>query len=39
VFGTVRYMSSASTARKMRVEPYVARYAPAAADEGQRSLW
>jgi deoxyribodipyrimidine photo-lyase len=39
VFGTVRYMSSANTARKMRVEPYVARYAPAAADEGQRSLW
>jgi deoxyribodipyrimidine photo-lyase len=28
VFGTVRYMSSANTARKMRVKPYIARYAP-----------
>jgi deoxyribodipyrimidine photo-lyase len=28
VFGTVRYMSSASTARKLRVREYVRRYAP-----------
>jgi len=27
VFGTVRYMSSASTARKMDVKKYIARYA------------
>ena len=38
VFGTVRYMSSASTARKMRVKGYIQRYAPAVA-EGQASLW
>jgi deoxyribodipyrimidine photo-lyase len=30
VFGTVRYMSSANTARKMRVGGYIARYAPEA---------
>jgi deoxyribodipyrimidine photo-lyase len=29
VFGTIRYMSSANTARKMRVDAYIARYAPA----------
>jgi deoxyribodipyrimidine photo-lyase len=28
VFGKVRYMSSESTARKLRVGAYVARYAP-----------
>ena len=28
VFGTVRYMSSENTARKMRVERYIRRYAP-----------
>jgi deoxyribodipyrimidine photo-lyase len=28
VFGTVRYMSSANTARKMRVTAYIERYAP-----------
>jgi deoxyribodipyrimidine photo-lyase len=28
VFGTVRYMSSENTARKMRVRDYVARYGP-----------
>ena len=38
VFGTVRYMSSANTARKMRVKGYIQRYAPAVA-EGQASLW
>jgi deoxyribodipyrimidine photo-lyase len=27
VFGTIRYMSSENTARKMRVEAYIARYA------------
>jgi deoxyribodipyrimidine photo-lyase len=29
VFGTVRYMSSANTARKLRVKEYLARYDPA----------
>jgi deoxyribodipyrimidine photo-lyase len=29
IFGTVRYMSSANTARKMDVRGYIARYAPA----------
>ena len=28
VFGKIRYMSSANTARKVRVKDYVARYAP-----------
>jgi deoxyribodipyrimidine photo-lyase len=28
IFGTVRYMSSASTARKVRVREYLRRYAP-----------
>ena len=38
VFGTVRYMSSANTARKMRVKRYIERYAgPAASD--QPALW
>ena len=27
IFGTIRYMSSDSTARKMKVAPYIARYA------------
>jgi deoxyribodipyrimidine photo-lyase len=27
VFGTVRYMSSENTARKLRLKPYLARYA------------
>ena len=31
VFGTVRFMSSANTARKMEVRRYTAKYAPAAA--------
>ncbi|MFN8178754.1 MAG: deoxyribodipyrimidine photolyase [bacterium] len=31
IFGTVRYMSSESTARKMSVKGYLARYAPAGA--------
>ncbi len=39
VFGTVRYMSSANTARKMRVKPYIARYAPVAPADAQRALW
>jgi deoxyribodipyrimidine photo-lyase len=30
VFGTVRYMSSENTARKLRVKGYVAKYAPGA---------
>lgn len=30
VFGVVRYMSSANTARKLRVKDYIRRYAPAA---------
>ncbi|HKI96822.1 MAG TPA: hypothetical protein VJ992_16150 [Gemmatimonadales bacterium] len=29
IFGTVRYMSSANTARKMRLQAYLDRYAPA----------
>lgn len=28
IFGTVRYMSSANTARKVRVKDYISRYAP-----------
>jgi deoxyribodipyrimidine photo-lyase len=39
VFGKVRYMSSANTARKMRVAHYVARYAPASESTAQPSLW
>jgi deoxyribodipyrimidine photo-lyase len=39
VFGTVRYMSSANTARKMSVKEYIARYAPDARVDGQGSLW
>jgi deoxyribodipyrimidine photo-lyase len=39
VFGTVRYMSSANTARKMRVASYVARYAPDTRGDEQGSLW
>lgn len=34
VFGTVRYMSSDNTARKMSVRSYIQRYAPAAQAEG-----
>jgi deoxyribodipyrimidine photo-lyase len=30
IFGTVRFMSSESTARKMSVKGYLERYAPAA---------
>ncbi len=30
IFGAIRYMSSDNTARKMRVKPYIARYAPGA---------
>jgi deoxyribodipyrimidine photo-lyase len=37
VFGTIRYMSSANTARKMRVAAYIERYGSATA--GQPSLW
>jgi deoxyribodipyrimidine photo-lyase len=32
VFGTVRYMSSAATLRKLRLADYLARWAPSAAD-------
>jgi deoxyribodipyrimidine photo-lyase len=32
VYGTVRCMTSASTARKFQVKNYIARYAPPAAD-------
>ena len=39
VFGTVRYMSSANTAHKMRVQAYIAQYAPASTGEEQPSLW
>jgi deoxyribodipyrimidine photo-lyase len=28
IFGTVRFMSSGNTARKVRVEDYMAKYAP-----------
>jgi deoxyribodipyrimidine photo-lyase len=37
VFGTVRYMSSANTARKMRVHAYLQRYGSAV--KTQTSLW
>ena len=33
IFGTVRYMSSANTARKMNVRAYLARFGPAAVDQ------
>ncbi len=41
VFGQIRYMSSANTARKMRVTEYIATYAPAAppAPDGQQRLF
>jgi deoxyribodipyrimidine photo-lyase len=32
VFGTIRYMSSANTARKMNVKKYIGRYAPESAE-------
>jgi deoxyribodipyrimidine photo-lyase len=38
IFGVVRYMSSANTARKVRVKEYVARYAPEGPAGGQRAL-
>ena len=38
IFGTVRYMSSENTARKLRVKDYLARYAnPATRPEADRS--
>jgi len=37
IFGTVRYMSSANTARKLDVAPYLARYASEAALTAPRS--
>ncbi len=36
VFGTVRYMSSANTARKLRLARYLARYGDGAGDSGAR---
>jgi deoxyribodipyrimidine photo-lyase len=39
VFGTVRYMSSANTARKMRVNGYIERYAAGGVAAGQPGLW
>jgi deoxyribodipyrimidine photo-lyase len=39
VLGTVRYMSSANTARKMRVHAYLQRYGSPSAGEAQASLW
>ena len=39
VFGIVRYMSSANTARKMRVQAYLQRYGSSSAVKAQASLW
>jgi deoxyribodipyrimidine photo-lyase len=39
VFGIVRYMSSANTARKMRVQAYLQRYGSPSAVKAQASLW
>jgi len=39
IFGTVRYMSSENTARKLRVKKYLARYSPSSAEEAQGSLF
>ncbi len=36
IFGTIRYMSSQNTARKLRVKEYLARHAPAAGSQGTR---
>jgi hypothetical protein len=36
VFGTVRYMSSENTARKMPVRSYIRRYAPVAGRTGEQ---
>jgi deoxyribodipyrimidine photo-lyase len=36
IFGTVRYMSSENTARKLDVAPYLARYAPR--ESGEKEL-
>lgn len=40
IFGTIRYMSSENTARKMPVKGYIRRFAPAASDApSQPALW
>jgi deoxyribodipyrimidine photo-lyase len=40
IFGTIRYMSSENTARKMPVRGYIRRFAPAASDApSQPALW
>ena len=40
VFGSIRYMSSENTARKMSVKGYVRRYAPdTSAAPAQPALW
>jgi deoxyribodipyrimidine photo-lyase len=40
IFGTVRYMSSENTARKMSVKDYIRRFAPEASDApSQPALW
>jgi deoxyribodipyrimidine photo-lyase len=39
IFGTVRFMSSANTARKFDLAEYLRRYAPAGGGEGQRGLF
>jgi deoxyribodipyrimidine photo-lyase len=39
VLGTIRYMSSSNTARKMRVDAYLQRYGSPSAVRAQASLW
>jgi deoxyribodipyrimidine photo-lyase len=38
IFGTVRYMSSANTARKVSVRNYLRKFGPAPADRGEQPL-
>jgi deoxyribodipyrimidine photo-lyase len=39
IFGTIRYMSSASTARKLNLKPYLAAYGAKGQGQGQASLF
>jgi deoxyribodipyrimidine photo-lyase len=39
IFGVVRYMSSANTARKLRVKDYIRRYSPAGSQDSQPTLF
>jgi len=38
VFGTVRYMSSANTARKVRIKNYIRKFGPAPSEQERQAL-